>query len=359
MGCRIISRAAPTTTTCGTPAARGATAGRATAGAAGAAGAVKQRLRPASRHRTIGPANCSGCHARQNEWWFADPHYRSADRFFDRDPTAVKIARLYGLPFGDTTKGRQLCMDCHGTVVSGKESRDVLDGVSCESCHGAAADWLDPHKDETDKHLGRRRPGHQAALRLGKADLGDQRTRAATCAGCHYVVDPRLLSAGHPSGREFDYAAGIAEVRHWDSGPVPPAELRASYEAVRSARGPVPVVRVAELPAGEAAALAAGGRGGPGAGGAGTAGPGPFRRGAAGGTGPGPLADPESGQILALRPPPVRPLPSDGGGPGGGPAAELTELPGIDPSAPIEVVLEQLKERLERLYRSVAGGGGR
>ena len=168
------------------------------------------------------------------------------DPFYDSERKNLQIARLYGVKPSDMTTGRAVCMDCHGTIVSGKESREVLDGVSCESCHGAAGDWLEPHKNEAGKELGRQRPGHLAALAAGKLDLAAAAKRAEVCAGCHYVTEPRLLSAGHPSGADFDYVRGMNDVRHWKER-MPDSEIASATRAVVASRGPVPRVEVASV----------------------------------------------------------------------------------------------------------------
>ena len=330
----------------GAPSAPGASARSRGASApaaapAAAAGPMRRRLRPGADHRTVGPGACSGCHTSQNEWWFQDAHYRSADPFFDGEVDNVRIATLYGLGPSEMTVGRNLCMDCHGTVISGKESRDVLDGVSCEGCHGAAADWVEPHKDETDKQLGRRRPGHLAALARGKTDLRDLSVRAERCVACHYVTDPRLLSAGHPSGAGKDWVAAMNEVRHWDDPPASAADLRAAYGAAESSRGPLPSVRRAVL-----------------AGGATATGPA-----AAAGSGrrrprtslSGSRRD-EAPEVLALAPPPVRPVGS--AAPGEASALELPAFPEISDAAPVDEVLRELQRRLAMLYRLVGGQEG-
>ena len=309
---------------------------------AAAAGPMRRRLRPGPSHRVLGPGACGGCHTRQNEWWFQDAHYRSADPFFDGDVDNIRIATLYGLSPAQMTVGSNLCMDCHGTVISGKESREVLDGVSCESCHGAAGDWLEPHKDETDKQLGRRRPGHLAALKLGKADLRQLPVRATACVGCHYVTDPRLLSAGHPSGEGKDWVQAMAKVRHWDSGPAPAAELGTAYAAAVGARGAVPRVELAVLAGGGAAvepAVPAAGR----------------RGRASTPAGGRPDAAPA---VLSLRPPPPRPaVPAAAGV--DAPALELPAFPEVSAATPVDEVLAVLQRRLAMLYRLVAQEGGR
>ena len=70
--------------------------------------------------------------------------------------------------------------------------------------------------------MGPARPGYLKALKLGMTELRDDATRARACADCHYVTDPRLISSGHPSGVDFDYAAAVAKIRHWQS-PLPAA----------------------------------------------------------------------------------------------------------------------------------------
>jgi hypothetical protein len=180
-----------------------------------------------------------------------DAHFAAADPFFDRRPRNVQIARLYGLSSSALTRGNQVCMDCHGSVVSGQEAREVQDGVGCESCHGAAADWLEPHKDETP---GNPRPGYAKALRLGKNDLQNLAVQAKVCTDCHYITEPRLVSAGHPTGQGFDYAAGLAKVKHWDRPLASGARLASAFSAVLAGRGAVPDVPVATLAAGPAEA---------------------------------------------------------------------------------------------------------
>jgi len=212
-----------------------------------AEGAIKSRLRPVSRHRSLGPGACSGCHAAQNQWWFDDPHFAAADPFFSQQPKAVRIAKLYGIPTTNMTRGDQLCMNCHGSVISGKERREVLDGVGCEACHGPAADYLEIH-GEGDVTLDRRRPGYLAALENGMVGLVDPERRAAVCASCHYVTDRRLISAGHPTGTDYDFAAAVGRIRHWDTALENETASRGAWTSTVSARGPIPTVRMASLP---------------------------------------------------------------------------------------------------------------
>ncbi len=218
--------------------------------------ARKTRLRPTSPHRTIDAGACSGCHEEQNAWWFDDPHYAAAEPFHEGDPKNAQIARLYGLAAGEATRGNQLCMDCHGTVVTGKERREVWDGVSCQSCHGGAADYLEPHK-EGDETAGDQRSGYLAALGLGMKELRRPEVRARNCASCHYITDPRLISAGHPTGRDFRIVERMPRIRHWERADLDASALESAFRDEVARRGAIPEVVLASLPAGESPLAAA------------------------------------------------------------------------------------------------------
>ncbi len=309
-----------------------------------AVGEVKTRIRPRSQHKTIGPGQCTSCHRHspQNEWWFEDAHFRSADSFFNEDPNNVRIATFYGIRRDRMIRGDQICMDCHGTIVSGRESREINDGVSCESCHGAAADYVEPHQ-EGDEALGTQRPGYRKALGLGMNELKDLDVRARTCTGCHYITDPRLISSGHPSGTDFDYVGNMARIRHWESPPASDGALRAAFDRALSSRGGVPDVQLAR-----AAGSAPGGQA-PGAQAPGSPAPVSAAAGAsAGGARPFRPRTPSPRPLVRGRAP----------SPAAVAAAEalgLPPFPEIDPSTSVEDLLLLLKERLQLLYEAVGG----
>lgn len=207
----------------------------------GVIGKPKSRIRPASNYQTIGPANCS-CHEHNDEqgWWNNDRHYASADPFFNENPRNLQIAQRYGISADQWLKGTSICMDCHATVVSGKENREVSEGVSCESCHGPAAEYKEPH-GEGDKSLGVKRPGYLKALQLGMVELKNLETRAKTCSSCHYITDQRLISSGHKTGQDFDFAGGNTKIKHWQTPLAASERLAAVYHNVLSYKGPTPV----------------------------------------------------------------------------------------------------------------------
>ena len=55
-----------------------------------------------------------------------------------------EIAKLMGQR---SIKRGNLCIDCHYTMQQDEDRTRVISGISCESCHGAAADWLQLHND--------------------------------------------------------------------------------------------------------------------------------------------------------------------------------------------------------------------
>jgi hypothetical protein len=104
-----------------------------------------------------------------------------------------------------------LCLKCHvhPNYDQASPSFRKQDGVSCESCHGPAGEWLTPHY----------RPGWKPAL--GMVDMKTLYGRANVCATCHVGtpeanVDHDLIAAGHPPLR-FEFATYFANLPpHWN-----------------------------------------------------------------------------------------------------------------------------------------------
>ena len=178
---------------------------------------------------------CGRCHNRQERWWRSDPHSGTAKPFRGNEARNVEIAEAYGVAVGDMARGNQICMWCHGTPVS-TPTRKVRAGVGCQRCHGAGADYLEPHETV----------GYADSVALGLTDLRTPPIQAATCAGCHYITDPGLIEAGHPSGDGFDMRSRIDEIVHWgaafgrDTQPVDREALAVAYARVVADRGPAP-----------------------------------------------------------------------------------------------------------------------
>jgi hypothetical protein len=176
----------------------------------------------------LGAGSCtsSGCHAAAEEghlpwqsaftvWSSRDPHAR-AHRVL-REPLAARIvaalaARHPGQPVVPAVEN-VACIGCHATGRGPQADA----GVSCESCHGAAGDWLVPHTQPGWRTVGNR---------LGMVDLADPAACATRCAGCHVGGPPTedgaprevshdLIAAGHPRLAFELRSFKRAEPPHW------------------------------------------------------------------------------------------------------------------------------------------------
>jgi len=122
---------------------------------------------------------------------------------------SVRIAESLGIT--SATESTR-CTTCHAPMADlpttdPASTATATEGVSCETCHNGAADWLRGHT----------RPDWTYADRVhaGLRDLRSAFTRANTCVACHQVIDPALLTAGHPE-LTFELDGQTAsEPRHW------------------------------------------------------------------------------------------------------------------------------------------------
>ena len=130
------------------------------------------------------------------------------------------IAKALGIK---RLKNDARCTSCHYTV-SGEDhdSAKAVAGVSCESCHGGARDWLAVHDDFGSTEATRETESEEhAAERTTKCDeAGMIRPRethlvANQCFTCHTIDDEELVAAGHPTGEGFEMVAwSQGEMRH-------------------------------------------------------------------------------------------------------------------------------------------------
>jgi hypothetical protein len=198
--------------------------------------------RPEPSHKYFSTVPCANaCHHKKHvAWWKSDPHSGSAAKFVSGGARQKEIATAYGLTAAEMTKGNQICMNCHGTI--GNPNATVRNGVGCQQCHGPGFDFREPHQDGD----------YADSVGKGMLDLKRAEVRARTCAGCHYITDPRLVSAGHTNGSSFKIDERVGKIRHWgpdfegDAVDIDPGALQTAYAAVVAERGPAP----AEQPGG-------------------------------------------------------------------------------------------------------------
>ena len=244
----------------------------------------------------VGPSKCTACHDHDRQatkWQKEEPaQYKDKAHYNTRKQLDGAKAGTYAKAIGvaDPYDVKGSCVTCHATVFRG----DANAGVSCESCHGPASGYLEPHQVKGS---------YAKALSTGLRDLKSKPpVIAKTCVGCHLTTDKRLVGAGHPSGAEFDVGAGLKKVVHWATA----YDFAAVSAAGKAAMGP-------------AAARAAAAPAPPAAGGAAPAAPGgapPAVKGSARSTGAGTSAAPAAQAPSAASAPwdwnaPIRALPED------------------------------------------------
>jgi hypothetical protein len=177
-----------------------------------------------------GPGSCASpsCHGgvqvrtdtsvQQNEystWVVKDKHAHAFAVL--TNPVATRMTRILGPEKLGSVRADAApkCLACHALSVPEAERArtfDSTDGVSCESCHGPASNWLGPH---TTKGW-----THERSIAAGMRDLRDPVRRAENCLTCHLgspdkAVDHEMIAAGHPD-LYFELASFTAAMpRHW------------------------------------------------------------------------------------------------------------------------------------------------
>ena len=175
--------------------------------------------------RYVGPGSCSAvaCHGGiqprsvtkvlQNEystWVTSDKHAHAYTALTESLGKQIAVT----LKLGPAEKA-QRCLICHALSVPMSEQArqfDIAEGVSCESCHGPASQWIGPHIQADAQH--------SKMVALGLYDNRNLVLRTERCLTCHLgapgmSVDHELIAAGHPDLRfELDSFTAV-EPPHW------------------------------------------------------------------------------------------------------------------------------------------------
>lgn len=170
--------------------------------------------------RVLGYETCAKCHDAEIKQWMQTPHYRTFDALH-RTPEAKAIADRLGLR---SIKRNETCISCHYTQQEQNGRTRLVAGVSCESCHGGARDWLTLHADyggpgltretESPEHRQQRR---DASIAAGMNNPSNLYLMARQCLSCHTVPNEKLVNVGghKPGTTEFELVAwSQGKVRH-------------------------------------------------------------------------------------------------------------------------------------------------
>jgi hypothetical protein len=205
----------------------------------------------------VGPQACAECHKSETAVWNSTKHALSF-RELHRSPNANAILAAAG---GDRNIRRNAtCTQCHYTLeqTDAAATATAKSSISCESCHGAASDWIKVHNDYGGTGVTREtEPAAHKAERIKKSiELGMRRPDtlydlAANCLNCHSLarsgVDGatigKMLDAGHPINPDYElvkYSQGTVRHRFYPpnvsiNAQMSPAELARMFVVGRAA----------------------------------------------------------------------------------------------------------------------------
>ena len=94
-------------------------------------------------NKILSAERCAKCHHNEVAVWKTTPHFQTFEQL-SRSPEAKEISKKLGLR---SVKRSNLCINCHYTPQNVSGQIKPVSGISCESCHGAARDWISTHSD--------------------------------------------------------------------------------------------------------------------------------------------------------------------------------------------------------------------
>lgn len=179
--------------------------------------------------KVIGAETCEKCHSAEISVWKKTPHHETF-LTLHRKPEAQQIAKKLGIA---SFKHDAACIKCHYTMQSQAGGLEPLSGVSCESCHGAAKNWLEVHHNYGGEGVRREQESPQHRMqRLHDSIAGGMRNPvnvylvAQSCYRCHTVPDEHLVNVGGHKPGSMDF-----ELVSWSQGMVRHNFLRSNGQS--------------------------------------------------------------------------------------------------------------------------------
>lgn len=168
-------------------------------------------------NKLVGPNECAECHTVENEVWKETHHFKTF-REMPRSKEVKKIKKALGIK---RIKRESLCLSCHFTSVSKRGKLKPVAGISCESCHNPARDWLNVHSEFSGKKKETESPEEEKQRWKESEAAGMIRPHmmyqwATNCYSCHIVPKEKLVNeGGHPAGSKFELVSwSQGEIRH-------------------------------------------------------------------------------------------------------------------------------------------------
>ena len=174
--------------------------------------ALANQPEPCDPAKVLTAGTCVKCHAAETEVWKGTAHFRTFEQLH-RSSQAKEIAQKMGI---SSIKRSNVCVQCHYTQQVQEGATRVVSGISCESCHGAAKDWIFLHNDygglgitkETESAT-HREERLRTSITNGMRNPHNLYLIARSCLACHTVPHEKLVNVGgHVAGSaEFDFVA--------------------------------------------------------------------------------------------------------------------------------------------------------
>ena len=177
---------------------------------------------PADPELVVGNDKCVKCHESEIKVWTTTPHAMTFTQLH-RTPEAKQIASKLGLR---SIKHSGRCVACHYTQQTDAHhgTTSAIAGVSCESCHGAAKNWLDLHHNYGGEQITRATESaqHRAkriadSIHAGMRNPTNVYLVAQSCLRCHTTADEELVNVGgHTAGSlKFEFVSwSQGTIRH-------------------------------------------------------------------------------------------------------------------------------------------------
>lgn len=158
--------------------------------------------------KIMGADECGECHKDEVKVWRETKHYKTFNELARRDK-AKEIADKMGVK---RIKNDSECMNCHFTNKMESGELTPVSGISCESCHTPAKDWIKVHNDfggkdvkkenETPDHKAQRLAAIEKTTMIRPRDIY---ALAQNCYQCHLVPNEKLVNVGgHKAGSKFE-----------------------------------------------------------------------------------------------------------------------------------------------------------
>ena len=167
--------------------------------------------------KVVGSTECAECHKEETETWKKTRHYKTFKEL-PRDKKAREIGKALGLR---RVRSEGLCLTCHFSSKEENGKAKPIAGISCESCHSPAKEWIKRHSEYSGKKKETETPEEAKQRWIDAEAAGMIRpkmiyTLTKNCYGCHIVPEEKLVNkGGHPAGSPFELVRwSQGEIRH-------------------------------------------------------------------------------------------------------------------------------------------------